>query len=172
MGGVFSRFDVIADDFTSFGRKAVSLSTVFGSKDTWSEFLQDVGDYVIGTVLDQFESEGNSKGEAWKPLSDSRMNQRNANGLNPSGPMLVGETGTLLDSWKWDWLDGMSIIIGMHMDGGPNSPGYGEFNQLGVDRRNLPSRPMLIVDEDTISWINQRFEEAFEDKAVAFFGDY
>jgi hypothetical protein len=168
MGGVFSRFDVIADDFSSFGAKAFSFGTIFGSRAMWADFLQEAGDYFIDSVLSQFESEGAAKGSPWQELSDVRMNERALNGLNPAGPMLIGETGTLIDSWKWDWLDRESILIGMFMGNGPEDPAYGKFHTFGT--KNMPARPMLIVTEEDVDYIYNLFVEEFDGMSAIFFG--
>lgn len=162
--GLFNRFDVITSDFDTFGRKSASLATLFGGNRMMKEFLEDAGEYVLDMVMLQFVSEGANQGTPWQPLSIERQDQRSDAGLNPTGPILIGETERLINSWHWDWISNNTIIVGMFDD---MESGYGGANQLGDARR--PARPMLVVDSEMINTLNQMFEDYMDHQVSVMF---
>lgn len=160
-------FEVYGDDFKFMERQAETFASVVESNDFFARMLERCGEFVVDTIMRQFETGGAFQDTPWDPLSESRQQARERAGLNPEGPILIGETERLVNSWGWEWLDENAIIVNM----GDLEASYGGFNQLGSPETGLPERPMLVVDEYLLSGLDAIFKQSFDGQWVKFIGE-
>jgi len=130
-------------------------------------FLQAAGIHFYDTVMAQFETMGSAQGTPFAALNEDYAAAK-GNGSFPGQTHISEEpdlqlTEAYIQSWGWDFIDADSVKIFSQLE---STIHY--WHEFGVPNRHgqLPERPVLVVTDKDLEFLDQEFLKLIDTKVV------